>query len=96
MRAEIDQARRAQEGDKYRVVRAALDRYCQIEELIDERRALARRLGLPAIERECDQKFVKLASAFPAVRPRRQRQRRDGVDGSGARLGRADAAAGLA
>ena len=65
LRAEIDQARRAQEGDKYRVVRAALDRYCQIEELIDERRALARRLGLPAIERDCDQKFVKLASAFP-------------------------------
>ena len=43
----------------------SLDRYCQIEELIDERRALARRLGLPAIERECDQRFVKLASAFP-------------------------------
>jgi serine/threonine protein kinase len=65
LRAEIDQARRAQEGDRYRVVRAALDRYCQIEELIDERRALARRLGLAAIERECDQKFVNLASTFP-------------------------------
>ena len=72
LRAEIDQARRGQEGDKYRVVRAALDRYCQIEELIDERRALARRLGLTAIERECDRnssnwRRPSRSSAAPAM-----------------------------
>jgi hypothetical protein len=65
LRAEIDQIRRSQEGDRYRVVRAALDRYKQIEELIDKRRALGRRLGLAAIERECSQRTAQLASAFP-------------------------------
>lgn len=65
LRAEIDQIRHAQQGDRYRVVRAALDRYRQIEELIDQRRALGRRLGLAEIERECNQKSAQLASAFP-------------------------------
>lgn len=65
LRAEIDQVRRAQEGDRHRVARAALDRYRQIEQLIDKRRALGRRLGLAAIERECDQKTAQLASAYP-------------------------------
>ena len=65
LRAEIDQVRRSQEGDRYRVVRAALDRYRQIEELIDQGRALGRRLGLAAIERECGQRSAQLASAFP-------------------------------
>lgn len=65
LRAEIDQVRRAQDGDKFRVARAALDRYYQIEKLIGERRALGRRLGLPAVERECDQKSAQLAAAFP-------------------------------
>jgi serine/threonine protein kinase len=65
LRAEIDQVRLAQQGDRYRVVRAALDRYKQIEELIDQRRALGRRLGLDAVERECGQRSAQLASAFP-------------------------------
>jgi hypothetical protein len=65
LRAEIEQVRRAQDGDRHRVARAALDRYRQIEELIDQRRALGRRLGLSAIERECDQKSAQLAAAFP-------------------------------
>lgn len=65
LRAEIDQVRRAQDGDRFRMVRAALDRYCQTEELIDQRRALARRLGLAAVEQQCDREFVQLASAFP-------------------------------
>jgi serine/threonine protein kinase len=65
LRAEIDQVRHAQQGDRYRVVRAALDRYHQIEALIDERRALGRRLGLAEIERECSKKAAQLASAFP-------------------------------
>lgn len=65
LRAEIDQIRHAQQGDRYRVVRAALDRYHQIEELIDQRRALGRRLGLAETERECNRKSLQLASAFP-------------------------------
>lgn len=65
LRAEIDQVRHAQQGDRYRVVRAALDRYHQIEELIDQRRALGRRLGLAEIERECNKTSARLASAFP-------------------------------
>ena len=67
LRAEIEQVRRAQEGDRHRVARAALDRYRQIEALIDQRRALGRRLGLEAIERECEQKSAQLASAFPEL-----------------------------
>lgn len=65
LRAEIDQIRHAQQGDRYRVVRAALDRYHQIEELIDQRRALGRRLGLTEIERECNKRSIQLATAFP-------------------------------
>ena len=65
LRAEIDQIRHAQQGDRYRVVRAAFDRYHQIEELIDQRRALGRRLGLDGVERECGQRSAQLASAFP-------------------------------
>lgn len=65
LRAEIDQIRHAQQGDRYRVVRAALDRYHQIEELIDQRRALGRRLGLAEIERECNKRSQQLATAFP-------------------------------
>lgn len=65
LRAAIEQIRRAQEGDRHRVGRAAFERYRQIEELIDQRRALGRRLGLAAIERECGEKSVQLASAFP-------------------------------
>lgn len=65
LRAEIDQVRRSQEGDRHRIARAALDRYRQIEELIDQRRVLGRRLGLDAIERECSQKSAQLASAYP-------------------------------
>jgi serine/threonine protein kinase len=65
MRAEIDQVRQGRQGDRQRVLKAAFDRYRDIESLLAERRALGRRLGLAAIERECDDKLARLAAGFP-------------------------------
>lgn len=65
LRAEIEQVRVSHQGDRDRVVKAAFDRYRDIEALLDERRALGRRLGMAAVERECDQALARLASAFP-------------------------------
>lgn len=67
LRAEIEQVRRSLEGDRHRVSRAALERYRQIEALIDQRRALGRRLGLAAVERECDRTSAQLAAGFPEL-----------------------------
>lgn len=65
LRAEIDQVRQTRAGDRQRVLAAALDRYRDIESLLAQRRALGRRLGAPAIERECDARLARLAAAFP-------------------------------
>jgi serine/threonine protein kinase len=65
LRAEIDQVRQAGLGDRQRVLVAAFDRYRDIQTLLAERRALGRRLGLAAIERECDDKLARLAAGFP-------------------------------
>lgn len=65
LRAEIDQVRQSRIGDKQRVLIAAFDRYRDIEQLLAQRRALGRRLGMPAIERECDAKLASLAAGFP-------------------------------
>jgi serine/threonine protein kinase len=65
LRAEIDQVREGRHGDRQRVLIAALDRYRDIEGLLAQRRALGRRLGLPAVERECDATLAKLATGFP-------------------------------
>lgn len=64
LRAEIDQVRTGRRGDLDRILRAAIDRYRDIEALVAERRALGRRLGLAAIERECDERLAQLASVF--------------------------------
>lgn len=64
LRAEIAQVRVGRRGEVDRVLRAAIDRYRAIETLVAERRALGRRLGLAAIERECDERLARLASAF--------------------------------
>jgi serine/threonine protein kinase len=64
LRAEIDQVRAGRRGDLDRILKAAIDRYRAIEALVAERRALGRRLGLAAIERECDARLAQLASAF--------------------------------
>lgn len=65
LRAEIDQVRGARAGERQRVLKAAFDRYRDIEALLSERRALGRRLGMPAIERECDARLASLAAGFP-------------------------------
>lgn len=65
LRAEIDQVLQARQGDRHRLVAAAFDRYRDIESLLAERRALGRRMSLPAIERECDGKRAQLAMRFP-------------------------------
>ena len=65
LRAEIDQVRQGRQGDRQRILMAAFDRYRDIETLLDRRRALGRRLGLPAIEGECDTQLANLAVRFP-------------------------------
>lgn len=65
LRAEIDQVRQARQGDRHRVLIAALDRYRDIEALLGQRRALGRRLGMASIESECDGKLAQLAARFP-------------------------------
>lgn len=65
LRAEIEQVRTSRQGDRDRVLKAALDRYRDIENLLDERRALGRRLGLATIDRECEKALARLASTFP-------------------------------
>jgi len=65
LRAEIDQVRQGRHGDRQRILIAAFDRYRGIEELLAQRRALGRRLGMPAIESECDARLSRLAARFP-------------------------------
>ena len=65
LRAEIDQVRQGRQGDRQRLLIAAFDRYRSIEELLSQRRALGRRLGIPAIESECDATLSRLAASFP-------------------------------
>jgi serine/threonine protein kinase len=65
LRAEIEQVRVGRQGDRDRLLKAALDRYRDIESLLAERRALGKRLGIAGVERECDQALARLASAFP-------------------------------
>jgi serine/threonine-protein kinase len=65
LRAEIEQVRVSRQGDRDRVLKAAFDRYRDIEVLLAERRTLGKRLGIPAMDREYDQALARLASAFP-------------------------------
>jgi serine/threonine-protein kinase len=65
LRAEIEQVRRSQRGDRDRVIKAALDRFQDIVALVAERRALGRRLGLPEVDRDCDARLARLAAMFP-------------------------------
>lgn len=67
LRAEIEQVRAGLQGDRDRVLKAALDRYGAIEKLLEERRALGRRLLIAGVERECDQALARLAAAFPEL-----------------------------
>jgi serine/threonine protein kinase len=65
LRAEVDSAGRARESGMFRTALAAFDRYTRLVALIEERRALGRRLGLADVDRECDRKIEQLARHFP-------------------------------
>ena len=65
LRAEIDQVRQSRAGDRQRVLTAAFERYRDIEELLGQRRAIGRRLGIVTIDQECDAKLAELAARFP-------------------------------
>lgn len=65
LRAEIEQVRTSRQGERDRVLKAAFDRYRDIENLLDERRRLGRRLGVARIDRECAKALARLASTFP-------------------------------
>jgi serine/threonine protein kinase len=65
LRAEIDQVRQSRAGDRQRLLMAAFDRYRDIEELLAQRRAIGRRLGMVTIEQECDAMLTRLAAGFP-------------------------------
>lgn len=65
LRAEIEQVRVSRQGDRDRVLKAAFDRYRDIEVLLAERRALGKRLGIAGVDREYDQAQARLATAFP-------------------------------
>jgi serine/threonine-protein kinase len=65
LRAEIEQVRVGRRADRDRVLKAALDRYRDIEMLLAERRALGRRLGIPGSDRDYDHARARLALAFP-------------------------------
>jgi serine/threonine protein kinase len=83
LRAEIDQVRQGRHGDRQRVLVAAFDRYRDIETLLAERRALGRRLGIPAIDRECDDQLARLAAGFPEfARARHDINHADDIDAS--------------
>ena len=65
MRAEIEQIRRAQNTERDRLARAALDRYQRIEALIEERRVLGHRLQIADIDVLCTEAMARLAQRFP-------------------------------
>ena len=65
LKDDIEQVRHMKEGERVRTARAALDRYRQVETLIDERRALGRRVNVPDIDRTCDRAAARLAQQFP-------------------------------
>ncbi len=66
MSAELDKLRRVRDGASLRVAQAALERYRQILTLVDERRALGRRLHVANIDAVCDEGLNKLSLRFPA------------------------------
>src|SRR4029453_18465883 len=65
MRAEIEQVRRAQNNERDRLARAALERYQRIEALVEERRVLGHRLQIADIDGLCDEAMARLAQRFP-------------------------------
>jgi len=66
MAAELEKVRRVRDSTSLRLAHAALERYRQILTLVDEHRALGRRLHVADIDEVCDEAVAKLVQRFPA------------------------------
>lgn len=66
LRADIERARHVNNSGQFRTLTAAFERYKKVEALIDERRALGRRLKIAGIDQVCDDEAARLALRFPA------------------------------
>lgn len=69
MRADLEAVRRSLGAATSRIVQAARDRYQQVLDLVDERRALGRALGLGEVETSCNEALARIQSRFPAFAP---------------------------
>ena len=65
MLADLDRAARTNESATRRIVQAAIDRYKQTLAIIDERRVLARALGVPDGDGSANAAEARLAARFP-------------------------------
>jgi hypothetical protein len=65
MAGDLEAVRRVQDSARLRVSHAALDRYRQVLALLEERRALGRRLHVADIDAFCDESLAKMTQRFP-------------------------------
>ena len=65
MAADLEAVRRVQDSARLRVSHAALDRYRQVLALLEDRRALGRRLQVAGIDATCDESLAKMTQRFP-------------------------------
>ena len=66
MRTDLETVRRSLGAATSRIAQAARERYQQVLELIEERRALGRALGLAEVETSCNDAVMRIKSRFPA------------------------------
>ena len=69
MMADLDRVRRTIQSTAQRVILAARERYRDILNVIEERRALGRAMGIPDIEARCEADAARLRARFPAFAP---------------------------
>jgi serine/threonine protein kinase len=69
MMADLNRVRRTIQGTAQRVILAARERYRDILNVIDERRALGRAMGIPDIEARCEADAARLRARFPGFAP---------------------------
>ena len=65
MRDDLEQVKRTLVASTSRTLTAALDRYRQILALIEERRALGRKLAVAGVDASCDDAIARLETRFP-------------------------------
>ena len=62
---ELERVRRIADGTTHRIGQAALARYRQVLQVVEERRTLGHSLGVAGIDAVCDQDAARLAARFP-------------------------------